>query len=127
MQVSPHSILHFRGSQVATAELRNKSADILLMIQSDMLAYHSSDEPMQLGLPDIIGSPLAARLVANISAIYAPELKVGYSPTCCSDHQSFHQNGMILCTPLSLGFPEYNLQVSPQPKCLSARVQSLTP
>jgi len=67
------------------------------MIQSDMLAYHSGDEPMQLGLPDIIGNPLAAQLVSNISAIYAPELTVGYSPVCCSDHQSFHLNGMILC------------------------------
>ena len=85
-----------RGSQVVTAELRKKSADVLLMIQSDMLAYHSSDEPMQLGLPHIIGSPLAAQLVSNISAIYTPELTVGYSPACCSDHQSFHLNGMIL-------------------------------
>lgn len=76
------------------------------MIQSDMLAYHSADEPMQLGLPDIIGSPLAAQLVSNISAIYAPELKVGYSPVCCSDHQSFHQNGMFLWGLLPLGFPD---------------------
>jgi hypothetical protein len=90
-------ILRFREPQVATGELRNKSADVLLMIQSDMVAYHSSDEPMQLGLPDIIGSPLAAQLVSNISTIYAPELKVGYSPVCCSDHQSFYLHGMILC------------------------------
>ena len=62
-----------------------------------MLAYHSGDEPMQLGLPHIIGSPLAAQLVSNISAIYTPELTVGYSPACCSDHQSFYLNGMILC------------------------------
>jgi hypothetical protein len=26
--------------------------DIMLMIQADMLAYHSSEEPMQLGLPN---------------------------------------------------------------------------
>lgn len=67
------------------------------MIQSDMLAYHSADEPMQLGLPDIIGSPLAAQLASNISAIYVPELTVGYTSVCCSDHQSFYMNGMILC------------------------------
>lgn len=74
-----------------------KSADILLMIQSDMLAYHSSDEPMQLGLPEFIGSSLAAQLASNISAIYAPELTVGYSSACCSDHMSFYLNGTILC------------------------------
>ena len=65
------------------------------MIQSDMLAYHSGDEPMQIGLPDIIGSPLAAQLVSNISAIYASELTVGYTPVCCSDHQPFYLNGMV--------------------------------
>lgn len=67
------------------------------MIQSDMLAYHSGDEPMQLGLPDSIGSSLAAQLVSNISAIYAPELTVGYTSVCCSDHHSFYLNGMIRC------------------------------
>jgi hypothetical protein len=97
MRVSPRPILCFCDIQVAAAELRKKSADVLLMIQSDMLAYHSSDEPMQLGLPDIIGSPIAAQLVSNIGAIYVPELTVGYSPTCCSDHQSFFQNGIVLC------------------------------
>jgi len=65
------------------------------MIQGDMLAYHSGDEPMQIGLPDIIGSPLAAQLVSNISAIYVPELTVGYTPACCSDHQPFYLNGMV--------------------------------
>ena len=97
MRVSLSPILRFRNSHIAAAELRMKSADVLLMIQSDMLAYHSGDEPMQLGLPDIIGSTLAAQLASNISAIYAPELTVGYTSVCCSDHQPFHLNGMTLC------------------------------
>jgi hypothetical protein len=97
MRVSLNTTLRLRNSQIISAELRKKSADILLMIQSDMLAYHSGDEPMQLGLPEIIGSRLAAQLVSNISAIYAPELTVGYTSVCCSDHQSFYLNGMTLC------------------------------
>ena len=93
------------------------------MIQSDMLAYHSGDEPMQLGLPDIIGSTLAAQLASNISAIYAPELTVGYTSVCCSDHQPFHLNGTTLCV-FTLASTEYALQVSLQLKCLSAQGQS---
>ena len=34
-----------------------------------------------------------SKLVANISAIYSPELKVGTTAACCSDHQSFHEQG----------------------------------
>jgi hypothetical protein len=33
-------------------KLYEDGADIMLMIQADMLAYHSADEPMQLGLPE---------------------------------------------------------------------------
>ena len=40
-----------------------------------------------------IGLPEAAQLVANVSKIYSPELTIGTSPACCSDHQSFHEQG----------------------------------
>jgi hypothetical protein len=39
--------------------------------------------------------PEASYLVGNISHIYSPELLVGTTPACCSDHQSF----------LAFGFP----------------------
>lgn len=75
------------------------------MIQADMTAYHAPDEPLQLGLPERIGTPEVTALVGNISALYSPELTVGYSSAsatlvdcsnhrrltipkaCCSDHQ----------------------------------------
>ncbi|CAG8741276.1 9991_t:CDS:2, partial [Acaulospora colombiana] len=72
-------------------KLYEEGADIVLMIQADMLAYHSADEPMQLGLPEWIGSPVAAALLSNISSIYVPDLTVGTTSACCSDHQSFWQ------------------------------------
>lgn len=74
------------------------------MIQADMLAYRKPGEPMQLGLPKSyvhtiyqaialcnvlvrIGTPEVAQLVANISSLYSPELEVGFTSACCSDHQ----------------------------------------
>jgi hypothetical protein len=81
------------GSAAYARQLREEDADVTLMIQADMLAYHSLAEPAQLGLPDLIGLPEAAYLVANVSKIYSPELTVGYTPACCSDHQSFHGQG----------------------------------
>ncbi|KZT61658.1 Zn-dependent exopeptidase [Calocera cornea HHB12733] len=81
------------GSRAYAKELKAEDVDIALMIQADMLGYHDPREPAQLGLPATIGSAAAAYLVANMSAIYAPELTVGYTYACCSDHQSFHEQG----------------------------------
>ncbi|KAI0684698.1 Zn-dependent exopeptidase [Cytidiella melzeri] len=81
------------GSRAYAGELHAADADLTLMIQADMLAYHKAGEPPQLGLPDVIGTPEVTQLVANLSAIYSPELTVGFTPACCSDHQSFYQLG----------------------------------
>ncbi|TFK64052.1 Zn-dependent exopeptidase [Pluteus cervinus] len=81
------------GSRAYSAKLREQNADIILMIQADMLAYHKPGEPPQLGLPESIGTPEVSDLVGNISTIYTPELKIGTTRACCSDHQSFHQQG----------------------------------
>jgi Zn-dependent M28 family amino/carboxypeptidase len=81
------------GSKAYARELRARDANVTLMIQADMLAYHAPNEPPQLGLPMHIGTPEVAELVAKIAAIYSPELTVGYTAACCSDHQSFHEQG----------------------------------
>ncbi|THG96799.1 hypothetical protein EW026_g5102 [Hermanssonia centrifuga] len=81
------------GSRAYARQLRAADADLVLMVQADMLGYHKAGEPAQLGLPETIGTLEVTQLVANLSAIYSPELKVGFTPACCSDHQSFHEQG----------------------------------
>lgn len=81
------------GSRHYAQEMRAADRNLTLMIQADMIAYHEPGEPQQLGLPEFIGTPEVTQLVANISAIYVPQLVVGFSPACCSDHQSFHNQG----------------------------------
>jgi len=81
------------GSRAYARELRLAGANVTLMIQSDMLGYHKADEPPQLGLPSYIGTSEVAQLLANASHLYSPELSVGITTACCSDHQSFHEQG----------------------------------
>jgi len=81
------------GSKGYSRDLRAANANLTLMIQADMLAYRKPGEPPQLGLPQSIGTPEATQLVANVSALYSPELTVGITSACCSDHQSFHEQG----------------------------------
>ncbi|KIY49479.1 Zn-dependent exopeptidase [Fistulina hepatica ATCC 64428] len=89
------------GSRAYAREMRAAGNNITLMIQergrfhchADMLAYRSPDEPAQLGLPHSIGTPEVADFVTKVASIYSPELTVGYTTACCSDHQSFHEQG----------------------------------
>ena len=47
------------GSRYYAQELREKNANLILMIQADMLAYHAPGEPPQLGLPDMYATSVS--------------------------------------------------------------------
>ncbi|KZV95259.1 Zn-dependent exopeptidase [Exidia glandulosa HHB12029] len=81
------------GSRAYAKYLRAQDANVTLMIQADMLAYHDPSEPMQLGQPDRYALPEANQLIANVSRLYAPELTLGWTDGCCTDHQSFTEQG----------------------------------
>lgn len=81
------------GSKAYARKMRDANTNITVMVQADMLAYRAPGEPPQLGLPETIGVPEVKQLVANISSIYSPELHVGVTAACCSDHQPFYELG----------------------------------
>jgi len=81
------------GSRHYSRELLDNGANVTLMVQSDMLAYHVPKEHAQLAFPETIGTPEVAYLVSNVSSLYSPELELGFTQVCCSDHQPFHENG----------------------------------
>ncbi|KAL6308785.1 Zn-dependent exopeptidase [Sparassis latifolia] len=81
------------GSRAYARELHDAGANLTLVVQADMLGYHVSGEPAQLGLPEKIGTPELADLVKVLAGWYSPEVTVGYSSACCSDHQSFYELG----------------------------------
>ncbi|KIR40601.1 aminopeptidase [Cryptococcus deuterogattii 99/473] len=59
------------------------------LLGSHAYADDKPGEPLQLGLPEIIHLPEASYLIGNLSQLYSPELVVGKTAACCSDHQSF--------------------------------------
>ncbi|KAF7775732.1 hypothetical protein Agabi119p4_4125 [Agaricus bisporus var. burnettii] len=84
-------LIAFSGEE--QGKLKEEGEKVAQVVQADMLAYRAPDEPLQLGLPETIGTPEATQLVANISGLYSRELTVGYTAACCSDHQSFYDLG----------------------------------
>ncbi|RUS20131.1 Zn-dependent exopeptidase [Endogone sp. FLAS-F59071] len=81
------------GSRAYARRLRNEGVDVTVMLQGDMLAYHKEGEPMQCGFPERYHTEEVTQLVSNVTALYAPELVTGVTRACCSDHQSFWENG----------------------------------
>ncbi|GAA5914809.1 hypothetical protein JCM6882_007279 [Rhodosporidiobolus microsporus] len=71
------------------ASLKPHPEDVAMMLQVDMVGFRKEGEPLQLARPDLIGLGEAGWLIGNLSEIYVPQLVTGYTPACCSDHQSF--------------------------------------
>jgi hypothetical protein len=51
MHTTPGKLLQ-PDRYLPTEKLYEDGADLMLLIQGDMLAYHDADEPLQLGLPE---------------------------------------------------------------------------
>ncbi|KAF9528013.1 hypothetical protein CPB83DRAFT_855186 [Crepidotus variabilis] len=81
------------GSKAYALELSSQQVNVTMMIQADMTAYRVPGEPLQLGLPERIGTPEVTELVGKAASLYSPELTIGLSSACCSDHQSFWELG----------------------------------
>ena len=59
--------------------MREKGADLTLMVQADMLAYHVPGEPKQLGMPTL-GTAEVSTYLHKVAGIYASDLHVGTTP-----------------------------------------------
>merc|ERR1712188_167366 len=81
------------GSRAYASDLKSQGVDVVGMLQGDMIAYNAPGEPPQTDLPLLFATPELTLLMANVSELYVPGLKVGATTACCSDQQSFYENG----------------------------------
>ncbi|KDQ06260.1 hypothetical protein BOTBODRAFT_60707 [Botryobasidium botryosum FD-172 SS1] len=78
-------------------ELEAAGTNVTIMVQADELVFHSASEQMQVGFPRVESLLETTYLVGNITNLYSPELKVGFTLVCCSDQQvPFERAGAIL-------------------------------
>ncbi|ORZ39883.1 hypothetical protein BCR44DRAFT_64837 [Catenaria anguillulae PL171] len=82
------------GSAAYARAAKSRRDNIKFVLQGDMLAYRKPGEPLQLALPPASrATPAASEVVRKIAAAYVPELTVGTTNACCSDQQSFVEQG----------------------------------
>lgn len=92
------------GSQAYAAHLRRsndsaryeggvKLSDVRLAVQTDMVAYRRSGEARSIAVPDRLATESASTFLLETARLYSPQLVRGETPACCSDHQSFWEQG----------------------------------
>ncbi|KAF9116159.1 hypothetical protein BGX27_004499 [Mortierella sp. AM989] len=81
------------GSSALARKMKQDGTTITMMIQGDMLAYRKPGEPVQVAFPARYHTPELSSLLRNVTELYVPNAVVGTTGACCSDHQSFWENG----------------------------------
>eukprot|EP01064_Diplonema_japonicum_P027052 TRINITY_DN3877_c0_g2_i1.p1 TRINITY_DN3877_c0_g2~~TRINITY_DN3877_c0_g2_i1.p1 ORF type:complete len:448 (+),score=121.76 TRINITY_DN3877_c0_g2_i1:42-1385(+) len=81
------------GSRAIAKEYVEKKIPVDHMVNGDMLGYRLPGEQPTLAYMDRFSAPEATLYSMEIVHQYVPGLKTGITTGCCSDQQSFHENG----------------------------------
>jgi len=81
------------GSAAYAQKLVSEQASVIAVLNSDMIAYHVPSEATQCAFPNRYVTAELTTLAQTVVAAYVPELVIGITTACCSDHQSFYANG----------------------------------
>jgi hypothetical protein len=81
------------GSRAYAGAAADEGMKIVANGQSDMIAFRVPTENYQCAFPTRYDDPDLTDLFMTTVATYVPQLDVCYTTACCSDHQSFTENG----------------------------------
>jgi len=81
------------GSRAYAKSMRDKNEDIIAALNSDMLGWTLPDTKPTLGMMAQYSTGWLTDYVNEISQTYVPDLANGPTDVCCSDQQSFFEQG----------------------------------
>lgn len=81
------------GSAYSAQMYKAEGADIVAVLNADMVAYRSPSETPQLAFVSRSSTLALNTLLANISKVYVSGLTIGTTTACCTDHASFYNQG----------------------------------
>jgi len=81
------------GSTAYANEIKAAGANVIAMLQADMIAYRGNNPLFPLNLGSRYTTPALTDDMEVIARQYVPELSVGRSTNCCSDQQQFFNVG----------------------------------
>jgi len=81
------------GSAYSAQQYKNEGADIVAVLNADMIAYRAPNESPQLAFVSRSSTLTLNTLLSNITKTYVTGLTVGTTTACCTDHSSFYNQG----------------------------------
>jgi len=81
------------GSAAYANKLVEDKANVVAMLQADMIAYQKPGSPPLLGFPLNYTTPALTEVAITAANTYAPGTSTGRNSRCCSDHRSFFSVG----------------------------------
>eukprot|EP00754_Rhynchopus_humris_P051456 Rhum_TRINITY_DN9558_c0_g3::Rhum_TRINITY_DN9558_c0_g3_i1::g.33988::m.33988 len=81
------------GSRALAKEYAEAGVEVQAMINGDMLGYREPGEPITLAFVDRNADPEITSVARDIVKTYLPNLRQGSTTACCSDQQSFYEQG----------------------------------
>eukprot|EP01065_Artemidia_motanka_P007991 TRINITY_DN139_c0_g2_i1.p2 TRINITY_DN139_c0_g2~~TRINITY_DN139_c0_g2_i1.p2 ORF type:complete len:462 (+),score=211.63 TRINITY_DN139_c0_g2_i1:69-1388(+) len=81
------------GSRALAREWSQQGQNIIAMFNADMIGYKRPDEPITQAFMDRYVDMEMTEIAIETTKTYVPQLPVGWTSGCCSDQQSFYENG----------------------------------
>jgi len=81
------------GSRALARRWSNEGVNIAAMVNVDMMGYRPAGTPITINLMDRVGDPALLNIARATTNTYLPGFANGNTSACCSDQQSFHENG----------------------------------
>lgn len=82
------------GSGAYAQKLLDEKATVVGVINADMVAYRAPGEKTQCAFPSRYSTPELQNIAKAATSTYVPELTIGTTTACCSDHQSYYTRGL---------------------------------
>ena len=101
------------GSAAMAQDYKNARTDVIMMINADMIGYTDTKYGVTLSFDQRATTEWVTDSCKKFSQVYQPSLKIGNTNGCCSDNQSFYNQGFptagIFETPtLGISYPQYH-------------------
>eukprot|EP01060_Flectonema_neradi_P039957 TRINITY_DN896_c2_g2_i1.p1 TRINITY_DN896_c2_g2~~TRINITY_DN896_c2_g2_i1.p1 ORF type:complete len:440 (+),score=115.51 TRINITY_DN896_c2_g2_i1:56-1375(+) len=90
------------GSRAIARAYSASRENIVAMVNGDMLGYRIPETNATVAFMNRYADMTLTELAMDVTSSYVPELGVGWTSGCCSDQQSFYENGFP-----SVGFFEH--------------------
>jgi len=81
------------GSAAYAEKLVAEKATVIGALNADMIAYRVPSEKLQCAFPSRYSTPALEAIAREAVTTYVPELTIGITTACCSDHQSYYNRG----------------------------------